>query len=346
MPSALEKKQSALSGNSRRLLACGFLLLVAGIGIRLWHDRNAPSAAPLDVESLQHQAASATKDPDAHIALGAALQKAGRLDEARQEFVSAEKLNPADARPEVWLGMVAVQKNELRQAAVYFEEALRRDPSDADTCRSLGELYERQGAVAKAIPLYERATQLRANDAEAWRMLGIAEVRISRFALGREALLHAIKLDVNDSKAQQALADIDLRLGMLDESRQSYNAVLKHTPDDPSALAGCAQASVQLDSSPDGLRIAEDQVERAIKLQALPRGYLVRGQIALLRQNYSAAIADLNHAVSVDPNLAEAYGYLSQAYAATGHPEQARLAVAAYQKADAQRKRAIVGAIK
>ncbi len=338
-------QQSAVSGNSRRLIACGFLLLVVGVAIRLWHDHNALAAPQMaDISSLQSRVNSAPNDLEAQIALGSGLQKAGRLEEARQAFAEAEQIKPDDPRPEVWLGMIAVQRNELRQGAAHFVEALRRDPSDADTARSLGELYARLGENAKAIPIYEHETQLRPNEGAAWRLLGLAELRIERLAHGRDALERAVTLDAGDFKARKALANTDLRLGLLEEARQNYDAVLKHIPDDASALSGMAQASLQLDSSPEGMRIAVSYLDRAAKIQPLPRYFLVRGQIALLRQDYPGAILALNHAVSADPNLAEAYGYLSQAYAASGHPKQARQAVAAHEQAAAQRKHGNLGA--
>jgi len=340
-------KRSILTANSRRLLACGLLLLAAGVGIRLWHDhRAANSALPTDIESLTQRATAQPNDAEARIALGSALVKAGRLDDARQVLIQADRLSPHDARPSVWLGMIAVQKHEVHDAIDAFEEALRRNPSDGDVCRSLGELYERQGATAKSIPLYERAVQFRPEDAMAWRLLGVADLRIGRLARGREALQRAVKLDRADLKAQSALGSVDLRLGLLDEALHSFQTVLDSAPDDPRALAGAAQAAVQLDASPATLRKAVLQVNRAISNHSTPQCFLIRGNISLLRHRYPDAIRDLERAVSEDPNMAEAYGYLNQAYAATGRTDKARQAAADLVAAHERRKRLDPGQVR
>ena len=338
MPAAL--KNSLFSGNSRRLLACGFLLLALGVSVRLWHDRSAVMPAGANTELPNHGAAHASGELDAQIALGADLHKSGRLDDARRIFESVDRSDPHDPRAVVWLGMIAVQRHEVARGIAYFEEALRRDPADADVCRSLGELYERQGATARSVALYERAAQLHSKDAANWRMLGLADLRIGRLSRGREALRQAAQLAPDDLKTQAALGDVNLRLGLLEEARQSYSAVLAHTPDEPSALAASAQINVQLEPTPDGLQKAENQVNRAISLRLTPQCLLVRGHISLLRHNYDAAIRDLDRAVKMDPNLAEAYGFLSQAYAAIGKPDQARQESMAFERARERVKQA------
>ena len=70
----------------------------------------------------------------------------------------------------------------------------------------------------------------------------------------------------------------------------------------------------------------------------MPRAFLVRGQIALLRRKYADATRELNRAVAADPDLAEAYGYLSQAYAAAGQPEKSRRAAADHNAASTRRR--------
>jgi tetratricopeptide (TPR) repeat protein len=275
------------------------------------------------------------------MAAGMSLQREGRLAEAHRAFEQLGRITPRDARPMVWLGMIAMQQHRIPDAIACFDEALRRDPSDADVTRSVGELYERAGAFPKALPMYERAAQLQPSYGPGQRLLGLADVRMGRLSRGREALKHAIDLDSSDFKARAALGDLDVRLGMLEEARRCYGALLSHSPKDPDALVGAARVTVLLDPTPGGLRRAETQTEEAAAAgAAMPKTLLIRGQIALLRQDYAGAIRELSRATSGDPNLAEAYGYLSQAYAATGQTERARRAAAEHNTASERRRMA------
>jgi predicted Zn-dependent protease len=337
----------SITSSSRRLIACGLLLLAGALAVRLsLTPRTGAGGAPMDIASVQRRAAASPSDLEAQIALGDALVKANRLHDAEQVFDRANALSTVDARAVTWLAMLAVQRHDVERAAGYFREAIRRSPGDADLYRSLAELYDRQGKPAQSVVAYERATALRADDEVAWRLLGLADIRIGRFARGREALLRALALVTMDMKARAALADVDLRMGLLQEAGENFRLVIAQSPDDPAALVGSAQVTTQLDPTPSGLALAERQVDRALALHPVPQCYLVRGHIALLRQKYGSAIQDLNRALAGDPSLAEALGYLSQAYAATGRPADARRAGDAYQAAEARRKRSDSGTAK
>ena len=315
------------------------LLLGVAMVVRYWHDRRQISAAPAaDLADLQRRAEADPSGEQAQLALGIGLERAGKLGEARQALLAADRAAPADPKPPLWLGMVAIEAKNFPQAERELVEALRRDPGNTDASRALGQLYLRDGRDAQAVPLLERAAAAQPNDAAAWRLLGSAEFRLRQLSRGRESLQRAVKLDPGDATALASLAESDLLLGLLEEARASYAAALKLRPDDADALTGMAEVSVQLDPSPNGLAAASEPLDRAMRANPTPRAYLVRGHIHLLRQEYPAAEADLKQALAGSPTLAEADGYLSQVYAQTGRPEEARRAVASYERAAAARK--------
>src|SRR5438552_2519231 len=112
MPSP--SKSTMPSVTSRRLLACGFLLLAAALGVRiLISRRGAPAAGAADIGVRRNRTYPQSGEVEANIAHGSALQQAGRLDEARQAFSRADRLDPHDPRPAFWLGMISVQQHKL-----------------------------------------------------------------------------------------------------------------------------------------------------------------------------------------------------------------------------------------
>lgn len=318
-----DKRQRAVTGV--------LLLLLLAVGLRVWHDRGPASASGTAASAdLEREAHAHPQDLKAQLDWGEQLQKNGRLQEAEQVFSNAMQLAPQDARAPVWLGILAVQANRPEAAIGYFLEGTRRNPNDADVWHTLAELYQKQGEDPKAVAAYERVTQLQPKNELCWRQLGVLDVHLNLQARGHEALQTAAKLDPNDIKAQSALGSLTLAMGLLPEAKQAFDVVLAHQPDDPTALAGMAKVCLQLDASTAGLEKASTLIDRAISQQPSATAYLIRGQIHLLRKEYAAAIADLNTALKTDPGQLAAYGYLSQAYAASGQPDKARKATADY----------------
>src|SRR5207244_1694321 len=106
---------------------------------------------------------------------------------------------------------------------------------------------------------------------------------------------------------------------------------LAQNPDDPKALAGMAQITLQLDPSPAGLARAERQADRALTLHPTGEAHLTRGRLYLLRRRYNPAVSELKAALAFHADLLPAYGYLAQAYTGAGQPALAREADTAYQ---------------
>ena len=94
---------------------------------------------------------------------GAALEQAGRWDEALPALRRAVEIAPTEPLALNYLGYAQVERNENLAAAVaMLEQAHRLAPEDLNIADSLGWAYFRQGNAARALPLLEEAA--RAND--------------------------------------------------------------------------------------------------------------------------------------------------------------------------------------
>ncbi len=111
---------------------------------RALHFLGQPAAA---LEQLR-AAVDARPDYDrAHYELGYLHLRQGRLAEARTEFETVLRLNPADYEAEGNLGLLLLRQGRMEEAKVHFRKALEINPADAIARRILErmEAMEAQG---------------------------------------------------------------------------------------------------------------------------------------------------------------------------------------------------------
>jgi tetratricopeptide (TPR) repeat protein len=109
-------------------------------------------------------------DPIAHEALGYAHLSAGRLDQAKQHFEAASRAYPSgEGRKTTMLnlGLIAARQKRFDEAAADFREVLATDPADARANFQIGLIAQSKGDAAAAINYYRAA--LAANPASAAR---------------------------------------------------------------------------------------------------------------------------------------------------------------------------------
>ena len=98
--------------------------------------------------------------PDAHFALGLALLRQGRTEEAVVAFQDAHKLE-ADYVPTLYnIGYCFFQLNQLDQAMTWLDHALQQDETYLAALQIKGEIYERLGQQEKAGALWRQALSI------------------------------------------------------------------------------------------------------------------------------------------------------------------------------------------
>lgn len=102
-----------------------------------------------------------------HQAYAASLAYQGRLDEALEQVLLAEQLDPLGVNParEATLGWIYWLRGEHQNAVVAFQSDLELEPSDPITHEHLGVAYCEAGQFEPGIAALEHATELSPNDA-------------------------------------------------------------------------------------------------------------------------------------------------------------------------------------
>lgn len=95
-----------------------------------------------------------------HYNYGAALQEAGRLDQAAEQYDTALRFDPTYAKVHINLARLLADQGKYDAAQTHFQEALRLEPHDTELHSAYAYLLERMGHRDEAQAEYENAIRL------------------------------------------------------------------------------------------------------------------------------------------------------------------------------------------
>jgi tetratricopeptide (TPR) repeat protein len=301
----------------------------------------------------------------ARIRRGQAYREQRRDDDAIRDWTEAARLAPRSTQPFELLGDLYSQRGEDGQAATYYEKCVALDAQDATRLYKLGLARYRAGSPASAIDPLRRAVAVRDNFGEGYYLLGLVLRDTQATAQAVEALEHAIRVAPDLTAAHEELADLYRTAGRPVDEITQLQALASLDPQTPrsiaialaearqgqfdGAIATLTEAAAQ-DPSDSQVQLALGRVYLAraergldrrsvtLALNALERalggtarrsdGLTLLGRALYLSTDYESAARLLNEAVSTTPLIAEAFGYLADAYEKLGRFADARDALA------------------
>lgn len=256
-------------------------------------------------EGEAHAAAALALAPGlahAHALRAELLARRGRSEEAVRGYQTALALLPGTARWHAEVGRALVDLGRAEEGVARLEEATRLDPWNAGVLANLGRALDRAGRPDEALARYREAVHLRPELAEAHGYLGAALLARGDLEPARDALERAAAL-------QPEVAAWREQLGALSAER----AVRLDSAGRVSEAAAAYREALRL-----GLRDARLLNNLAWILATSPDPALRDPQAAV-------ALAEEAAAQGPDPE-AGLLDTLSVAYAAAGRPEEARAA--------------------
>ncbi|MBQ8968715.1 MAG: tetratricopeptide repeat protein [Bacteroidaceae bacterium] len=224
----------------------------------------------------------------------------------------------------VMQGIDAMTSDSLVQADSLFRMALKLQPSHPSSyllLRYLGQVKEQQGDNSKALEYYTAGLALKPKD---------LELKLCRAALhyrmgsdGRALLDYSDVLDIEPENHEALLMRAHIYASMHDarQARRDYETLLRLDPWNRKARVGL----ILLNDRTGRPREAMEQINATI--QVFPADamlYAIRGGMEQKRKQYEMALADLTHAIELEPQNADYYVSRATLYLDMGKRKLAR----------------------
>jgi tetratricopeptide (TPR) repeat protein len=175
------------------------------------------------------------EDPVAHLNVGNALGRRGRLEEAAASFGRALGLQPEFAEAHNNLGDLQLELARFDDAAASCRRALEIRPDFAEAHANLGKALLRLGDADRSVESCRRALEIRPEFAEAHNSLGNALLYLSRFDDAIAGFRQALAINPEFAEAHANLANALRSIGRLDEAVAAYRRALLAAPNFVSA---------------------------------------------------------------------------------------------------------------
>jgi len=223
------------------------------------------------------------------------------------------------------LGQALLRQGETALAACVLNRAAAADPDSGDAHAWLGSALDALGFTAEAGAHLEQATTLNPTSPLAWTLLGRHRLQRGNYTAAREALRTAHELDPANPAPCLAMAAALAGESRYEEIQPWIEAALERAPNDPEIFKAAARFYLarNLAQAPYPLQIAESAVALAPEDA---EAQMLLGWRHLQADAPEAALAALNRAVALDPELAQAHHLRGQTLQTLGRYDEAAAA--------------------
>jgi tetratricopeptide (TPR) repeat protein len=302
---------------------------------------------------------------DAHLNLGLAQVREGKLPEAVHSIETALRCDPRLPQANLFLGITYVQMGQTDKALHAVQREAELFPKSAEALTWIGVIELQRGAPDKAIAPLDKAAELSPDDENILDYRGRAHLMVSKASYERmfklnptswrvhrvqaeiyaEANQHtkaiaeyqnALELQPGQADIYESIGDEYRKLNQIDEAEKAYSKELDLNPNNAMALFNAGSLRVERGDAEGGVPL----LHRVIGLSADPTlayYYLGRG-LASLGQN-DAAIDALRKSLAGHPSNTVAsreYFLLAHLYRLAQRPSDERQALADFQRAKQQ----------
>lgn len=232
-------------------------------------------------------------------------------DEAIEAYKQAAALQPKDPEAHLAAGALLEKENRFADAEAEYRQALAIDPNSADALIGLSNTYMRGQRFADAEEFLRKLVVLQPENAAAHMQLGRVMAATGHNDAALAELQTALKLDSNDLALQRDLADLYGSSGKYDEAEKSYRALLTTHPDDAELHYGLGLALLKQKK----FAAAEQEFLTAVKLKpAYGEAYGDLAVAATENKDYPLAIRAADARAKYLPEIPVAYFLRASAY--------------------------------
>jgi len=166
----------------------------------------------------------------AHIQRGAALERAGRLEDAIREHEAALMIDPSEVQVHINLGSLYGRIGDGAKAKQHLENAIKMSPGRSDAWYNYGVLLSREQTTAEAEKAFLRAIEINPHYAEAHNNLGAIYQQKGRLDAAENEFRDAVADQPDYPLAHFQLGRLLVNQNKYDEAIQQFLKSLQ--PDD------------------------------------------------------------------------------------------------------------------
>ncbi len=186
--------------------------------------------------------------------LGDCYADLGRHADARDCYVRAGAVDPAQPRPHLGLGIVGMQTGRLDDARRAFARAAEVDPDSAEAYGGLAMVHQQQGDYARAFDMYLACLERDVDNLAA--LLGLFQTSCQMGTFRKIIHFLEVYLDRHpgDVSVLFCLASLYVKEGRLADARRTLADVLTLQPDKPQAAELLREVESRLPHCPEPQR--------------------------------------------------------------------------------------------
>jgi predicted CXXCH cytochrome family protein len=188
---------------------------------------------------------------------GLSVSDRKRLEQAKKEFIAAQRLNADRPESRAMLGSFYARSGHMAEAEAEYKMALRLSPHYTPAWANLADIYRQLGREADAESVLRRAIEMSPEDAGLHHALGLALVRIKRQDEALAELRRAAELDPNRARYAYVYAVGLDSGGRREDAIQVLKDNLARHPDDRDTLVALIGFSREAGDAAAALRYAE-----------------------------------------------------------------------------------------
>jgi len=291
-------------------------------GKRALKDGNAEQAIPLLRQAVKED----PNRPEAQVALGQALEKRRRFDEATTAYQAAIKLDPRSAEAQRGLGVSLVHQGKVEEGAKALQAAIDLDRKFPEAALALGDALVQLKRYDEAVNVLTDGTKWGPKIAPYfYEGLGRAEAARGKVKESEVYLLKAREMAPTVARFHRALGDLYMQRKIPNLATLSYQQAIDLDPNDLDSRFAMARALARDSRFNDAL----DQYKAIIARDSLySEAYKEMGDI-YVRASYNNvgfladALRNLETYRRLEPNDPEGGALLAGAYYRMGKKDEA-----------------------
>jgi tetratricopeptide (TPR) repeat protein len=186
----------------------------------------------------------------------------------------------------------------------------------------LGAALEKQGMLAEALTEYERGVQLAPHDAQNRLIFAHLAERLGAYERARAAYESAISQDGGEVEARKRLADLQESGGHLDQAAAVLTDAIKVFPSEQDLRVRLAEVRYRQKQYSSAETILQSALKTAGSHRA--RAHYLMAFLEYHKGHLPTALNELDSAITLSPDMADAYYQRGEIYVAMGRNDLAK----------------------